>query len=114
MVATAAPNQVVFRQGEVIAATTVNASTMPDPKLTERILLLIAAAQFRARQAGILDDTVSIAGNQRQAILDFIAQVQQSSDELEIKAIAAEDAYVAGAQLELVAIQDNQLLFKSN
>ncbi len=114
VVATAAPNQVVFRQGEVIAATTVNASTMSPPKLTERMLLLIAAAQFRARQAGILDDTVSIAGNQRQSILDFITQLQQSQGELEVKAVAAEDGYIAGAQIELIAVQDGQILFRTN
>ncbi|MBW4468287.1 MAG: DUF3084 domain-containing protein [Pegethrix bostrychoides GSE-TBD4-15B] len=111
VVATAAPNEVVFQQGEVVAATTVNPSVMQEEKLNERILLLIAAAQFRCRQAGILDDTVTIAGNQRQVILDFIAQVQQSANSLEVKAVAAEDAYIAGAQLKLVAIQNDQLLF---
>ena len=111
VIATAAPNQVLFPQGEVIATTTVNADTMRSQTLTERIFLLIAAAQFRCRQAGILDSTVSIAGNQQQAVLDFVTQVQQSSNDLEIQAVAAEDVYTAGAHLKLVAVQDGQVLF---
>jgi uncharacterized protein (DUF3084 family) len=63
------------------------------------------------RQAGILDSTVSIAGNQQQAVLDFVTQVQQSSNDLEIQAVAAEDVYTAGAHLKLVAVQDGQVLF---
>jgi uncharacterized protein (DUF3084 family) len=113
VIATAAPNQRLFQQGEVIATTTINASTMQSQTLAERIFLLIAAAQFRSRQAGILDDTVTIAGNQRQAVLDFIAQVQQSANDLEVQVIAAEDVYTAGARLKLVALQNGQVLFES-
>ena len=113
VVATAAPNQKLFQQGEMVATTTVNASTMQSQQLAERIFLLIAAAQFRSRQAGILDDTVSIAGNQRQAVLDFIGQVQQSAGDLEVQVVAAEDVYTAGARLKLIALQNGQVLFET-
>ncbi len=113
VIATAAPNQVVFRQGEVVATTTVNPSSMTGQKLTERIFLLIAAAQFRCRQAGILDDTVRIADNRRETIVNFIEQIQHNPESLEIQVIAAEDAYTAGAHLEMVAIQDGKAVFST-
>ncbi|MFM7426758.1 MAG: DUF3084 domain-containing protein [Elainella sp.] len=113
VIATAAPNQVVFQQGEVIATTTVNASNMTDQMMAERIFLLIAAAQFRCRQAGILDDTVSIANNQRDEVITFIEQLQQTTESVEVQAIAAEDAYTAGARLALVAIQNGEVLFST-
>jgi uncharacterized protein (DUF3084 family) len=111
VIASAAPNQVVFQQGEIIANTTINPGTMDGQDLAERIFLLIAAAQFRCRQAGILDDTVSIAQNRRETVMRFIEQLQQNTESLEVQAIAAEDAYTAGARLELVAIQNGEILF---
>lgn len=113
VITTAAPNQVVFQQGEVIATTTVNATTMSSEMLAERVFLLIAAAQFRCRQEGILDDTVQIADNRRETVVKFIEQVQQTTDTVEIQAIAANDAYTAGAQLALIAVQNGQVLFST-
>jgi uncharacterized protein (DUF3084 family) len=114
VIATAAPNQVVFQQGEVIATTTVNASSMNSQTMAERIFLLIAAAQFRCRQAGILDDTVSIANNQRDEVVAFIEKLQQTTDSVEVQVVAAEDAYTAGARLALVAIQNGEVLFSTS
>jgi uncharacterized protein (DUF3084 family) len=109
VVATATPNQVVFRKGEVIAATTINPSNMTSQAVTERLFLLIAAAQFRCRQAGILDDMVSIADNQRENVASFIEQISQSPVPLEVQVIAAEDAYIAAARLDLVALHEGEL-----
>jgi uncharacterized protein (DUF3084 family) len=114
VVATAAPNQIVFRQGEVIATTTVNPGSMDTQAIGERVLLLIAAAQFRSRQAGILDDTVRIADNRRETIVNFINKLHEGSDAIEVQAVAAEDAYTAGAHIELVAVQNGQVLFRTS
>lgn len=113
VIATAAPNQIVFRQGEVIATTTVNAAEMNTQTIAERIFLLLAAAQFRCRQAGILDDTVQLLDNRRETITTFIEQILQNPVPLEVQAIAAEDAYTAGAKIGLVAVQDGQPLFRT-
>lgn len=114
VIATADPNEVVFRQGEVIAATTLNPASMTDQTLAERIFLLIAAAQFRCRQAGILDDTVRIADNRRETVMSFIEKIQQATDSLEVQAIAAEDAYTVGARLKLIAIQNGEVVFSTS
>lgn len=114
VIATAAPNQVVFQQGEIIAATTINPTSMTEQVIAERIFLLIAAAQFRCRQAGILDDTVQIADNRRETVMSFIEKVQQVPNSFEVQAIAAENAYVAGARLELIAIQNGEVMFSTS
>jgi uncharacterized protein (DUF3084 family) len=110
---TTALNQLVFRQGDVVASTALTPSTMSDQELAERILLLIAAAQFRARQAGIFPDTIQISDNRRETALEFINQVKQFNQPVEVQAIAAEDAYTASLRIELAALQNGQILFST-
>lgn len=104
-------NQLVFRQGDVVASTALNPTTMSDQELAERILLLIAAAQFRARQSGIFADAIQISDNRRETALEFINNVKLYNQPLEVQAVSAEDAYTAGIRLELRAVQDGQVLF---
>ncbi|WP_416675667.1 hypothetical protein [Egbenema bharatensis] len=106
-----APNQLVFERGDVVTATVIDATTMTDQELAERILLLIAAAQFRARQAGIFADSIEITDNRRETALEFIDQIREYRGALEIQAVAADDAYTAGIRMELVAIDDGQIQF---
>lgn len=104
-------NQLVFQRGDVVASTSINPVTMSDQELAERILLLIAAAQFRARQAGIFADEIQISDNRRETAIEFINRVKQFDQPLEIQAVAADTAYTGGVQLELVAVKDGQVLF---
>jgi uncharacterized protein (DUF3084 family) len=110
---TTAVNQLVFEQGDVVASTAVNPPSMTDQELAERVLLLIAAAQFRARQAGIFPDTIQISDNRRETALEFINRVKQYNQPVEIQAIAAADAYTAGLRIELAAVQNGQILFST-
>ncbi|HEY9641809.1 MAG TPA: DUF3084 domain-containing protein [Coleofasciculaceae cyanobacterium] len=105
----AIPNQLVYRRGEVIASTTVNPATMPEEELKARISQMITAAQFRARQAGILPETIEIANRDR--LYSFLDQLKQVKAPVEVQAIAAEDAYTAGIRLDLQALQDGQPTF---
>lgn len=110
---TTALNQLVFQKGDVVASTAISPATMTDQTLVERILLLISAAQFRARQAGILADSVQIADNRRETAIEFIRKIKQFNQPLEIRAVAADTAYTAGVRIELVAIKDGQILFST-
>lgn len=112
--AAAVPNQRLFTKGETVATTMVDPTTMDDRTLTERILLLLTAAQFRVRQAGVLADTIQIADNQTQTIINFIQRVKQYNQPLEIQTIAAQDIYVSSVRLDLVALQNGQILFGTN
>ncbi|MBD2778348.1 DUF3084 domain-containing protein [Iningainema tapete] len=105
----AARNQVVFTGGQVLAATTADPKTMTSYQLRQRLELLISASQFRARNAGILEN-LEIDGT----FIRFIAQLRQYDQLLDIKAVAAEDTYTAGPlRVKLVAIQNGQIIFST-
>ncbi|TAF02605.1 MAG: DUF3084 domain-containing protein [Nostocales cyanobacterium] len=107
--ADAMPNQLVFSAGEILATSSADMKNMTSYQLRQRLDLLISASQFRARNAGIVE-TVQIDGT----FIRFFAQLQQSEQPLEIKAIAAEDTYTAGPlRVKLVAIFNGQIIFST-
>jgi uncharacterized protein (DUF3084 family) len=111
---TAAPNEIIFNAGELVAATSVEPDAMDNQRLIDRINLLIAAAQFRARQAGILSDTIQIADGRSETVSDFFEQIRQYNQAVDIQAVTAEATYTAGPiRLELVAVQNGQVLFST-
>lgn len=104
-----ARNQLVFTGGQVLATATADPKTMTSYQLRQRLDLLISASQFRARNAGIIDN-VQIDGT----FLRFISELGQSNQLLEIKAIAAEDTYTAGPlRVKLLAIFNGQIIFST-
>ena len=107
--ADAAPNQIVFQRGEVLATTTADPSVMTPDRITQRLELLISASQFRARNAGILE-SIQIDGN----FIRFIALLRQYNQSLDIKAVAAQDTYRAGPlKVKLVALLNGQIVFST-
>jgi uncharacterized protein (DUF3084 family) len=104
-----AQNQRVFTVGEILAGTSANPRTMTSYQLKQRLELLISASQFRARNAGILSD-LQIDGS----LIRFVAQLRQYDQQIEIKAVAAEDTYTAGPlRVRLIGIQNGNILFGS-
>ncbi|MEH2349978.1 MAG: DUF3084 domain-containing protein [Nostoc sp.] len=104
-----ARNQLVFSGGAVLATTTADSKTMTSYQLQQRLEILISASQFRARNAGIIEN-VQVEGT----FLRFVAQLRQYNQPLEIKAIAAEDTYTAGPlRVKLVAIVNGQIIFST-
>jgi uncharacterized protein (DUF3084 family) len=102
-------NQIVFRGGELLATTTADPNTMTSYQMRQRLDLLISASQFRARNAGILND-IQIDST----FLRFLAQLRQYQQPVEIRAIAAEDTYTAGPlRVKLIAIQNGQVIFST-
>jgi uncharacterized protein (DUF3084 family) len=108
----AAPNQVVFAAREVVAATTAEPAMMNTEALIERIRLLIAAAQFRARQVNVIGDTIQVADGRSETIVAFLNKIKEYNQPVDIQAIAADITYTAGPlQIELQAVQNGQVLF---
>ncbi|HYX18864.1 MAG TPA: DUF3084 domain-containing protein [Nostoc sp.] len=104
-----ARNELVFSGGAVLATTTADSKTMTSYQLQQRLEILISASQFRARNAGIVED-VQVEGT----FLRFVSQLRQYNQPLEIKAIAAEDTYTAGPlRVKLVAIVNGQIIFST-
>jgi uncharacterized protein (DUF3084 family) len=111
--ADAIPNRAVFLAGDVVAATTLDPSKMTDEQIQQRINLLIAASNFRARSLGILTDSVQIG--RIQDLVTFIGQVKQYNQMVELKAVATEVTYVSGPlKIELVATQYGKVLFRTS
>lgn len=107
--ADAARNEMVFTGGEVVATTTADPTTMTSYQLRQRLELLISASQFRARNAGIVEN-VQIDGT----FIRFIAELRQYDQPVDIKAVAAEDTYTAGPlKVRLVAIQNGKVVFST-
>ncbi|MDB9449800.1 DUF3084 domain-containing protein [Dolichospermum circinale] len=107
--ADAARNQLVFSSGEVLATTTADLENMTSEQMRQRLDLLISASQFRARNAGIVE-SVQIEGT----FLRFVTQLQQTEQEVEIKAVAAGNTYTVGPlRVKLVAILNGQILFST-
>ena len=107
--ADAARNQLVFSSGEVLASTTADLKNMTSEQMRQRLDLLISASQFRARNAGIVE-SVQIEGT----FLRFVTQLQQTEQEVEIKAVAAGNTYTVGPlRVKLVAILNGQILFST-
>jgi len=107
-------NQLVFPRGGVVAAAPVNPTSLTSEALAELILRVIAAAQFRARQAGILPEQVVVADNRSETVVKFFKDVKEYNQPVEIQVAAAENSYTAGiARLELVAVQNGQVLFST-
>ncbi|MDZ7952552.1 DUF3084 domain-containing protein [Nostoc sp. DedQUE09] len=104
-----AQNQLVFSGGAVLATTTADSKTMTSYQLQQRLEILISASQFRARNAGIVEN-VQVEGT----FLRFVSQLRQYNQPLEIKAIAAEDTYTAGPlRVKLVAIVNGKIIFST-
>jgi uncharacterized protein (DUF3084 family) len=93
----------------VVATTTADPKTMTSYQLQQRLQLLISASQFRARNAGIVED-IQIQG----PVLRFIAQLRQYDQPVDIKAVAAEDIYTVGPlKVRLLVIQNGQIIFST-
>jgi uncharacterized protein (DUF3084 family) len=112
--AIAIPNQLVFPRGGIVSTALVDPTVLTSEALAELILRVIAAAQFRARQAGILLEQVVVADNRSESVVKFFKDVEEYNQPVEIQVAAAEDSYTAGtALLELVAVQNGQILFST-
>jgi uncharacterized protein (DUF3084 family) len=111
--ADAALNQVVFQAGDVLATISADASTMTNEEIRQRLDQLLAAAQFRARRAGILS-AIQIGDGSITTVINFIEQLEQYNQSVDIKVVAQETTYTAGPlKMQLVATQNGQVVFKT-
>lgn len=111
--ADAALNQVVFQAGDILSTIPTDASTMNNEEIRQRLEQLLAAAQFRARRAGILGG-VQVGDGRITTIISFIEQLEKYKQPVEVKVVTEETTSTAGPlRMQLVAIQNGQVIFKS-
>ncbi|HAJ58235.1 MAG TPA: DUF3084 domain-containing protein [Cyanobacteria bacterium UBA8543] len=111
--ADAALNQVIFQAGDVLATLTTDTSTMTNLEVRQKLDQLLAAAQFRARRAGILG-VVQIGDGRITTVMSFIEQLERYNQSVDIRAVAQETTYTAGPlRMQLIATQNGQVIFKT-
>jgi uncharacterized protein (DUF3084 family) len=111
----ATPNEQIYAAGERLATVALEAPPLGERQLVERINLLLAATQFRARQDGVVSDTLQVADNRPETILNFLETIQQLGQAVDIQAIAAADIFTAGpVRVHLVAVRNGQILLQTN
>lgn len=112
--ADAAINKAVFQAGEILATTSVDPTTMTPDQMQQRIDQLIVASNFRARGVGILDNSLQIGDGRVITIMNFLEQLKNQKEKIDVQAIVSEVAYTSGPlKLQLVAIQNGQIIFRT-
>ncbi|MGK7887929.1 MAG: DUF3084 domain-containing protein [Leptolyngbyaceae cyanobacterium] len=116
--AEAVPNELIFFEGEKIAATAIGAELNTEETLGDRFNLLISATEFRAQQAGVLAATAQIAGGDEEIIREFFNQIltyqQTIGATLDLMTVASLDIYTVGPlDIELVAKRGGVVLFST-
>ena len=112
--ADAALNQKVFAKDEIVAESSIVPSQLTRAELEERIDLLLAAASFRSRRAGILSERIQIGDGSISSLIQFIEKLQQHREQTLLQAIAAENTYTAGPlKLSLTVVRDEEVIFQT-
>ena len=104
-------NQKIFDQEETIAMVSIDTSNMTEESIQQRIDILLAATQFRARRAGVVGN-IQVEDGRLKTIVNFIEEISAREEELdEIKAIAVEETYTIGPlKIRLVGTKDGEVI----
>ncbi|MDY6784709.1 MAG: DUF3084 domain-containing protein [Cyanobacteriota bacterium] len=120
VVADVALNREIFQSEETVAMVSLEEREPTPLQIEDRLDLLLAASQFRARRAGLLGDLQVGEGQittlgQIATLTQFIEQVIQTEQPIDrLEAIAAETTYAAGPlKLKLVAMQEGEVVFST-
>ncbi len=106
-------NQVVFQSGDILATVPADASNMTNEEIRQRLDQLLAAAQFRARRAGILGN-IQVGDGRITTIISFIEQLEQYDQPVDLKVIVQETTLISGPlKMQLVVSQNGQVIFKT-
>lgn len=109
----AVPNQVVFLAGDTIATQTLEPSKLSPQDFQKTLQDLIAAANARARVAGVMNDRLEV--EKLLSLGSFIDQLRRYPNSIELRAVASDVTYTAGPlKIELVAVQDGQVVLRAS
>jgi len=108
-------NEIIYEQDEQLAVVTADTPNLTNQGLVEKLNLLISSLQFRARQDGIVAETLQIADGRNEALLSFLYEVRENDAPVEIRAIAAEPIYTIGPlRVELVAVSRGRVIARTD
>ncbi|MDB9527952.1 DUF3084 domain-containing protein [Oscillatoria sp. CS-180] len=108
-------NEVIYQQNERLAAVTVDPRSLTNQDLVEKLNLLVNSLQFRARQDGIVSESLQIANGRTEALLAFLGEIKTFNEPIEIQAIASRPILTIGPlQVELFAVSDGEILLRTD
>jgi uncharacterized protein (DUF3084 family) len=108
-------NQVIYQEGELLATVSIDGDNLTPKALQEKLDLLIAASQFRARRAGVLGD-FKVADGRITTLVAFIEELSQSTASFdELRAVVMRRTYTSGPiNLTLEAVKDGEVIFSTS
>jgi uncharacterized protein (DUF3084 family) len=114
IVADATPNQRIFSENTVVATVSVDTNSSSEQDIQQRLDILLASSQYRARSAGILG-TIQVGDGRVKTLIDFVEKIQRAEEKPDvIQAIAVQDTLTIGPlSLQLVALKNGKKLFTS-
>ncbi len=109
------PNRQVFRKGQTIATVSIESSTgSVELNMQQRLDLLLSAAQFRARSAGMLGD-IQVENGAITVLIEFLNALRTSPETIdEIQAVSTNATSTLGPlKISLYALKNGKLLFST-
>jgi uncharacterized protein (DUF3084 family) len=111
----AAVNEIIYEPNERLATVTVDPRNLTNQDLVEKLNLLIASLQFRARQDGILGESLQVADGRTEALLAFLSALKEFDEPVDIQAIASQPILTIGPlQIELFAVVNGQIVLRTD
>jgi uncharacterized protein (DUF3084 family) len=108
-------NELVYEEDERIAAITLDPRSLTNQGLVEKLNLLVASLQFRARQDGIVGESLQIADGRTEVLLAFLAEIKTINKPLEIQAIASNNIFSVGpVQVDLLAVDNGRVVIRTD
>ncbi|MGD1938119.1 MAG: DUF3084 domain-containing protein [Cyanophyceae cyanobacterium] len=105
-------NRTVIRAGALLTRGTFGRDNLSRDEVRDRLELLIAQAQFRARLAGVVIDTPRIATVE--GLVRLAVWLTEQRDPVEVQILANDDLQTVGPLwMRFVAVRDGEVLFDS-
>ncbi|WP_204141005.1 DUF3084 domain-containing protein [Halomicronema sp. CCY15110] len=111
----AAVNELIYEPGQRLAMVSVDPRNLTNQELVEKLNLLIASLQFRARQDGLVGDTLQVAEGRTEALIAFLQEMRSLDTPIDIQAITSAPIPTVGPlQVELFAVRDGEVLLRTD
>ncbi|NJN30278.1 MAG: DUF3084 domain-containing protein [Synechococcales cyanobacterium RM1_1_8] len=108
------PNKVIFPKGELIASINVDLPGENSQTLQDRLDLVLEQTRFRARQAGIVSESMVVGDASLATAVRFYNQLNTYEGSFTLQAITSTPAYTIGPlRIDLVAIRDGQVVLST-
>ncbi|MDC0834362.1 Myosin heavy chain [Geitlerinema sp. FC II] len=107
-------NEIVFEEGEVIVATTIDLDETTPEGAIEKIYWLVEAARFQAQRQGILAERIEIGDGRPETVTAFLDAASELEGNIEVRAIARNLTYTSSLlRLDLVVVRNGEALLET-